>query len=100
MGRGLILGAVIAAGALLLIPGVAAAAARAARPIVRSALKNGSKSAMAVQQSFAEAYEHIEDVVAEVRADLDAERESAPFAPARQDADHPAPALDANRREI
>lgn len=100
MGRGLILGAVIAAGALLLIPGVAVAAARAVRPVVRSALKNGSKSATAVQQSFAEAFEHIEDVAAEVRAELDAERESAPFAAARRDDDHRDSPLDANGREI
>ncbi|MEO1293768.1 MAG: DUF5132 domain-containing protein, partial [Pseudomonadota bacterium] len=99
MGRGLFVGALVAAGALMLIPGVAAATARAARPLMRSALKQGAKGAAEVQRSLAEAYEHLEDVAAEVRSEIDAENkadEAAAFSDdlgaAERESDHvPAP---------
>jgi hypothetical protein len=68
LGRGVLLGAVLAVGALLLVPGVAAAVGRAGRPIVRTAIKSGSAGA--------EVYEHVEDIVAEVRAEKEVTMEN------------------------
>ncbi len=73
MGRGLLIGAFVAAGALMLVPGVAAATARAARPVMRSAMKNGAKAAVEIRAAAAELYEHFEDLAAEVRAELEPE---------------------------
>lgn len=69
LGRGILIGAVVTGAALMLVPGVAAATARAARPLVRGALKQGAVAAEKLRQSAAEAYEHFEDLAAEVRAE-------------------------------
>ncbi len=69
VGRGVLVGAVLAAGALLLVPGVAAAVGRAGRPIVRTAIKGGSAAYAEARRAGAEVYEHVEDVVAELRAE-------------------------------
>lgn len=71
MGRGVALGALIAAGVLMLVPGVAAATARAARPLLRTAIRGGSEGAERLQRAMAEVYEHVEDIAAEARADRD-----------------------------
>jgi cytochrome P450 len=52
-----------------MIPGVAAAVGRAGRPIVRAAMKGGSTAYDEARRAGAEIYEHIEDVVAEIRAE-------------------------------
>lgn len=71
MARGSVLiGIAIGAGALLLVPGVAAAVARAGRPLLRSAVRQGAGAAEAAGRAFGDLYEHVEDVVAEVRADM------------------------------
>lgn len=72
LGRGFLLGAAVAAGGLLLIPGVAAATARAGRPLARSSAKHGTAAYLTLQKAFAEAYEHFEDMAAEVRAEMHA----------------------------
>lgn len=90
MARGSVLiGIAIGAGALLLVPGVAAAVARAGRPLLRTAVRQGAGVAEAAGRAFGDLYEHVEDVVAEVRADMaaadgaDPEAEAeAPGAPA------------------
>lgn len=74
MGRGVALGALIAAGALMLVPGVAAATARAARPLVRSAIRGGADGAERLRRAMAEAYEHFEDIAAEARAEMEQRR--------------------------
>ena len=71
LGRGVLLGAALAAGALMLVPGVAAAVGRAGRPIVRTAIKSGSAAYAEARRAGAEVYEHVEDIVAEVRAEKD-----------------------------
>ena len=86
-----ILGAVVATGAVLLIPGVAAAVARASRPFLRSAMKNGSTIFDDLKMAGAEAYEHFEDVFAEVRAEMEEEGPAAATAgsAAAENADEP-----------
>lgn len=73
IGRAFLVGAAVAAGALLLVPGVASAAAKAARPLARRAMKTGAAAALGAQRAAAEAYEHFEDLAAEVQADLEAD---------------------------
>ncbi|MEW5422155.1 DUF5132 domain-containing protein [Amorphus sp. 3PC139-8] len=70
LGRGFLLGAAVAAGGLLLIPGVAAATARAGRPLARSSVKYGTAAYLSLQKAASEAYEHFEDMAAEVRAEM------------------------------
>lgn len=68
--KSFVVGAVAATGAILLIPGVAAAVARAGRPFLRTAFKSGSSAFDEFKQAGAEAYEHFEDVFQEVRAEM------------------------------
>jgi hypothetical protein len=70
IGRGTVLGAAIAVGALMLVPGVATAVGRAARPLARAALKTGATGYDEFVKAAAETYEHMEDIAAEIRADL------------------------------
>lgn len=63
-------GAVLAVGAVLLLPGVAAAAAKIGRPLAKAALKTGATAYEEFKRASAEAFEHLEDVVAEVRAEM------------------------------
>lgn len=83
--RKILLGAAVAAGALMLVPGVAAAVARAARPAMRAAMKSGATTYDDLRRAGAEAYEHFEDLAAEVRAEMDGDR-SADMPPAPGDA--------------
>lgn len=71
IGRVFLMGALVGAGALMLLPGVAGAVARAARPVARKAGKSGAKAYDEVRRAGAEAYEHFEDLAAEIRADID-----------------------------
>ncbi|MBN9669300.1 DUF5132 domain-containing protein [Roseibium aggregatum] len=64
------LGASVAATGLLLVPGVGAAVARAGRPVMRAAMKTGYTAYHEFRRAGAEAYEHFEDVAAEVHAEL------------------------------
>jgi hypothetical protein len=90
-GRGVLIGAALATGGLLLIPGVAPAVARAARPVVRAAVKTGAAAYQELRQAGAEVYEHFEDAAAEMRADMgetagaeEAVRTAGPTTPAHE----------------
>lgn len=86
-----ILGAVVATGAILLVPGVAAAVARAGRPFLRSAMKNGSTIFDDLKMAGADAFEHFEDMFADIRAEMK-EEAGAAAAEAEESADDAEPA--------
>lgn len=70
MARGsFLLGAAVAVGAVMLVPGAGAALARAGRPLVRAAMKTGTTAWDEFRRAGAEAYEHFEDLAAEVKAE-------------------------------
>lgn len=70
MNRSFLVGAAVAAGAMLLVPGVAVAVARAGRPLLRAAVRTGAVAFSEFQNAGAEAYEHMEDIAAEFEAEL------------------------------
>ena len=70
MDRKYLYGAALAVGAVLLVPGVAAAVGRAARPVVRAAVKTGTVAYTEFRRAGAEVYEHMEDLAAELRAEM------------------------------
>lgn len=74
MNKSFILGAVAAAGAVMLLPGVAAGMARAGRPLARAAAKTGAVAFEEFRKASAEAFEQFEDLAAEIREDLDTAR--------------------------
>ena len=76
MNRGFLMGAALAAGAVLLVPGVAVALGRAGRPVLRAAMKTGAVAYTEFRRAGAEVYEHMEDIAAELRAEM-AEAEAA-----------------------
>lgn len=69
MDRKYLFGAALGVGAVLLVPGVAAAVGRAARPVVRAAFKTGTVAYTEFRKAGAEMYEHMEDLAAELRAE-------------------------------
>jgi hypothetical protein len=73
MNRSFLFGAAAAAGALMLVPGVAGALGRAGRPIVRAGMRTGATAYDEFRKAGAEAYEHMEDIVAEVREEMAAD---------------------------
>ena len=77
MNRSFLFGAAAAAGALMLVPGVAGALGRAGRPIVRAGMRTGATAYDEFRKAGAEAYEHMEDIVAEVREEMAAEGDDA-----------------------
>ncbi|MBP0485159.1 DUF5132 domain-containing protein [Sagittula salina] len=77
MNKNFLLGTLVTAGAALLIPGVAQAVGRAGRPLVRAAMRSGSTAFEEFGKAGAEAYEHIEDIVAEIREENEARRRAA-----------------------
>ena len=85
LGRGFLVGAMVGAGAMLLVPGVAAAVARAGRPVLRAALKTGATAYKEFSEAGAEAFEHFEDMVAEVRAEMATEASDEPAAAGSSD---------------
>ncbi len=89
MDRKLVIGAVIAVGALMVVPGVAAAVARAARPAVKAAIKASVVGYREVQRAGMEVYETAEDALAEVQHEL-AEGEGQPKGTSGGDAGRPA----------
>ena len=70
MDRKLMIGAALAVGALMIVPGVAAAVARAARPAVKAAIKASVVGYREVQRAGMEVYETAEDALAEVQHEL------------------------------
>ena len=81
MNRSFLFGAAAAAGALMLVPGVAGALGRAGRPILRAGMRTGATAYDEFRKAGAEAYEHMEDIVAEVREEMAAEGDAAEEAP-------------------
>lgn len=77
MVRGFFIGAAVAVGTVMLVPGVAVALGRAGRPLVRAGMRTGAVAYDEFRKASAEAYEHIEDIVAEVREEMEAERNAA-----------------------
>jgi hypothetical protein len=73
-----ILGAAAAATGLMLVPGVAAAVARAGRPVMRAAMRTGATAYEEFRKAGAEAYEHFEDMAAEVRAEMHVDDDDLP----------------------
>jgi len=68
--RVFLLGAGVAIGGLMMIPGVAGAVGRAGRPILRRGIRTGAAAYSEAMHAAAELYEHVEDVAAEVRAEM------------------------------
>jgi hypothetical protein len=95
MNKSFLLGAAAAAGAVLLIPGVAQAVGRAGRPLARAAMRSGAVAYDEFRRAGAEAYEHMEDIAAEIREEMEAERRSAAEAAAERAPDAPTGADDA-----
>ena len=70
MNKGFLLGAAVATGTLLLVPGVAFALSRAGRPVMRAAARTGTVAYKEFQRAGAEVYEHMEDLAAEFSAEV------------------------------
>lgn len=81
MNKSFLLGAAVAVGAVMLVPGVAAALGRAGRPIFRASMRTGAVAFDEFRKAGAEAYESMEDVFAEVREEMEAERDAAETEP-------------------
>lgn len=77
MNKNFFLGALVTAGAVMLIPGVAQAMGRAGRPLMRAAMRTGHTAYDEFTKAGAEAYEHFEDLAAEIREEMNAERRAA-----------------------
>ncbi|TCP22507.1 DUF5132 domain-containing protein [Rhodovulum adriaticum] len=77
MSKNFFIGAAVAVGAVALIPGVATALGRAGRPLVRAGIRTGAVAYDEFRKAGAEAYEHVEDIVAEVREEMATERAAA-----------------------
>lgn len=77
MKKEFVFGAAVAAGTLLLIPGVALALSRAGRPLLRAAVRSGAVAYKEFQKAGAEVYEHMEDLAAEFRAEVNSDGPSA-----------------------
>jgi hypothetical protein len=70
MDKKYVIGAAVAVGALVLVPGLAAALARAGEPLKRAAVKSGAVAWDEFRKAGAEAFEHMEDLAAEFRAEV------------------------------
>jgi len=77
MNRNFLLGAAVAVGAVMLVPGVAGALGRAGKPLLRAAMRTGSVGYDEFRKAGAETYEHMEDIAAEIREEMEAERAAA-----------------------
>jgi hypothetical protein len=64
------IGAAVAVGMLVLVPGLAAALTRAGQPLKRAALRSGAVAWDEFRRAGAEAFEHMEDLAAEFRAEV------------------------------
>jgi hypothetical protein len=71
MDKKYVIGAAVAVGALVLVPGLAAALARAGEPLKKAAVRSGAVAWDEFRKAAAEAYEHMEDLAAEVRAEVE-----------------------------
>jgi hypothetical protein len=76
MNRSFVIGAAVAVGAVMMVPGVAAALGRAGKPLARAAMRTGAVAYDEFRAAAAEAYEQVEDIVAEVREEMHEQREA------------------------
>ena len=74
--RGFVVGAAGALAVVMLVPGVAPALARAGRPMTRAAMRTGATAYDEFRTAAAETYEHFEDIVAEVREEMQEKRQA------------------------
>ena len=79
MDKKYVIGAAVAVGALVLVPGLAAALARAGEPLKRAAVRSGATAWDEFRKAGSEVYEHMEDLAAEFQAEV-AAREAQPAA--------------------
>lgn len=77
MDKKIVIGVAVAAGALALVPGLAFALTRAGEPLRRAALRSGVVAWDEFRKAGAEVFEHVEDIAAEFRSDLEARRAGA-----------------------
>ncbi|WP_175545293.1 DUF5132 domain-containing protein [Thalassovita taeanensis] len=70
MDKKYVIGAAVAVGALVLVPGLAAALTRAGRPLTRAAVKSGAVAWDEFRKAGAEAFEHMEDLAAEFQSEV------------------------------
>lgn len=70
MDKKIVLGAVVAVGALALVPGLAAALTRASEPLRRAALRSSAVAWDEFRKAGAEVFEHVEDIASEFRANV------------------------------
>jgi hypothetical protein len=70
MDKKYLIGGAVVVGALVLVPGLAAALARAGQPLKRAALRSGAVAWDEFRKAGAEAFEHMEDLAAEFRAEV------------------------------
>ena len=87
MNKNFLIGAAVSVGGVMLVPGVAAALGRAGRPLIRAGMRTGAVAYDEFRKAGAEAYEHIEDIVAEIREEMEAERDGAEPDPAEAPAE-------------
>jgi hypothetical protein len=76
MNRSFLIGATVAVGAVMLVPGVASALGRAGKPLARAAMRTGAVAYDEFRSAAAEAYEQVEDIVAEVREEMNEQRDA------------------------
>lgn len=74
MARKYVVGAAIAVGALLVVPGLATALGRAGRPLARAAVRSGAVAWDEFRRAGAETFEHVEDLAEEFREEVAAHR--------------------------
>ena len=91
MDKKYLIGATLALGALVLVPGLSAALARAGRPLSRAAVKTGAVAWDEFRKAGAEAFEHLEDLAAEFRAEVAARQAAEAAAETMADAAAAAP---------
>jgi len=77
MDKKYVIGAAVAVGALVLVPGLAAALSRAGEPLKRAAMKTGAVAWDEFRKAGAEAYEQMEDIAAEFRSEVEAHQAEA-----------------------
>jgi hypothetical protein len=94
MNKAFFLGATVAVGAVMLVPGVALALGRAGRPVAKAAARTGAVAYKEFREAGAEAFEHMEDFAAEFRAEFDRELRRADDASAHAGTE-PEPGADA-----
>jgi len=77
MDKKYMIGAAVVVGALVLVPGLAAALARAGEPLKKAAVRSGAVAWDEFRKAGAEVFEHMEDLAAEFRDEVASRAEDA-----------------------